>query len=185
MPNTEFKYIKCKENMLVDSLSRLRHLGLHENKDPEESGYEYGKSIFDTDENTVCSMDSDQNINNEFEINGIKCCQNEKDLANLKSQGRNAHTPNFLSITYNLDPENIKQLQQQDEHIAKLIDKCKLKKNDKMPYYLDEHDITYRKIRDGSNIFHAIMAPNTLQSYMLYESQCTRTQWLHKIISSH
>ena len=58
--------------MLVDILSRLRHLGLHEDNDPEESGYEYRKSIFDTDENTVCTLDSNQNVNNEFEIDGIK-----------------------------------------------------------------------------------------------------------------
>ena len=44
------------------------------------------------------------------------------------------------------------------------------KKNDKAPYYQDEHDITYRKIRDGPNIFHAIMAPNTLQPHIAYES---------------
>ena len=65
--------------MLVDSLSRLRYLGLHQDNDPEESGYEYRKSIFDTDENTVCSIDSDQAVNNKFEIEGIKCCLNGKE----------------------------------------------------------------------------------------------------------
>ena len=43
-------------------------------------------------------------------------------------------------------------------------------KNEKLPYYLNEHGITYRKIRDGPNIFHAIMVPNALHSYILYES---------------
>ena len=37
-------------------------------------------------------------------------------------------------------------------------------------YYLDKHGITYGKSRDGPNIFHAIMVPNTLQPYILYES---------------
>ena len=60
--------------MLVDSLSWLHCLGLHDDNDPEESGYQYKKSIFDTDENTVCSIHSDQNVNNFFEINGIKYC---------------------------------------------------------------------------------------------------------------
>ena len=31
--------------MLADSLSRLRHVGLHKDNDPKESGYEYRKSI--------------------------------------------------------------------------------------------------------------------------------------------
>ena len=47
----EFKHIKGKDNVLVDSLSGLRHLGLHDDNDPEKPGQEYGKSIFDTDEN--------------------------------------------------------------------------------------------------------------------------------------
>ena len=42
----DFKHIKGKENVLVDSLSTLRCLGLYENNDPEKPGYEYGKSIF-------------------------------------------------------------------------------------------------------------------------------------------
>ena len=37
MPHIEFQNIKGKENILVDSLSRLRHLGLHEDNDPEGS----------------------------------------------------------------------------------------------------------------------------------------------------
>ena len=36
-------------------------------------------------------------------------------------------------------------------------------KNDKIPYHLDEHDFTYRKIRDRLNIFHTIMVFNALQ----------------------
>ena len=57
--------------MLADSLSRLRHLGLHEDNDPEKSGYEYGKSIVDTNENTVCSIDSDQNVNKNLKLIGL------------------------------------------------------------------------------------------------------------------
>ena len=63
-PHFEFKHIKGKENSLVDSLSRLRYLGLHDDNDPEGPGQEYGKSIFNTDENMINSLDSDQNSNN-------------------------------------------------------------------------------------------------------------------------
>ena len=34
---------------------------------------------------------------------------------------------------------------------------------------MNENSITYRKIREGPNIFHAIMVPNTLQPFILYE----------------
>ena len=164
-----------KRKCASKQLSRLRHLGLHEDIDPEELGYEYGKSIFDTDENTVCSIDNDQNVNNKFEIDGFKNCLNGKDLVNFTSQYTNAQTidPNSLSTMYNLDPEKIKQLQQ-DWYITKITDKCKSKKNDNAPYYLDKHSITSGKIREGLNIFHAIMVPNTLQPYILYKSHNTQ-----------
>ena len=35
---------------------------------------EYGKSIFDTDKNTECSVYNNQKVNNEFEIDNIKYC---------------------------------------------------------------------------------------------------------------
>ena len=91
----------------MDNLWILRHLDLHEGNDPEESGYEYRKSIFDTDENAVCSIDSDQNVNNKFEIDGIEYCLNGKDFADFKSQDTNAHfiDTNSLSCMYDLDPE--------------------------------------------------------------------------------
>ena len=64
--------------MLTNSLSKLRPFSLHEDNDTEKSAYEYGKSIFDTDKNTVYSVDSNRSINNEFEIDDIKYCLNEK-----------------------------------------------------------------------------------------------------------
>ena len=105
----------------MDSLSRLRRLGIYEDNDPGKSGYEYGKSVFGTDENTVCSVDTNQNVNYKFEIYHIKYCLNEKDLTNLQPQSTDAHTAdtNSLSHMYNLDPTKIKQLQKHDVHISK------------------------------------------------------------------
>ena len=40
-------------------------------------------------------------------------------------------------------------------------------------YFLNEHGIAYTKIKDGSNIFHTIMVPQTLQCYILYDSHNT------------
>ena len=106
----DFKHIKGKENMIVDGLLRLKCLHIYEDNDPEKPGYEYGKSIFDTDENAVCSVDSNQNVNDEFEIDKIKYCLNGKDLTNLQFESTNA-----LSSMY--DTARIKQLHQQDIHI--------------------------------------------------------------------
>ena len=41
----DFKHIMGKENVLAESLSRLRHLGIYEDNDHEKSGNKYGKSI--------------------------------------------------------------------------------------------------------------------------------------------
>ena len=153
----DFKHIKGKENVIADSLLRLRCLGLDEDNDPE---------------NTVCSVKSNQNVNNEFEIDAIKYCLNEKYLTYFQSQGTDAHIvdANSFSHIYNLYPTKIKQLKQQDIHISKLLINVNQRKLNKKPYCLDEHGITYRKKRDGPNIFHTIMVPNTLQPYILYES---------------
>ena len=64
----EFKHIRGKENVLADSLPILRCLGLHDDNDLEQPGQEYGKYIFDMDENMINSLDSDQNSYDRFEI---------------------------------------------------------------------------------------------------------------------
>ena len=63
-PHFEFKHIKGK-NVLAESLSRLRCLGLHDDNDPEEPDQEYDILIFDT-KNIIHSLCSDQNSNDKF-----------------------------------------------------------------------------------------------------------------------
>ena len=56
-------------------------------------------------------------------------------------------------------------------YLSKIITKCKSQHHhDNIPYYLDEHGIASRKIKDGLNIFHAVMVPQKLQPHILYES---------------
>ena len=96
------------------------------------------------DENTVNSIDTDQNINNKSEIDGIKYFLDEKYLSNTRLQDTNINVTGTKSLPHicNLDPEKIIRLQQQDDYITKLIDKCKSMKNDKIPYP-DKYGITY------------------------------------------
>ena len=68
-PHIEFEHSKRKNNVLADSLSRLRCLGIHDDNDPERLGQEYGKSIFKTDENIIHSLDDVQNSTDKFKIN--------------------------------------------------------------------------------------------------------------------
>ena len=51
-----------------------------------ESGQQYGMSIFDMDENTVKTIDSDQNVSTKFKIDGIRYFLDEKDLARTRLQ---------------------------------------------------------------------------------------------------
>ena len=45
----DFVYIKERDNILADSLSKLKTLGLYETNDPKDPESEDGKSIFDTE----------------------------------------------------------------------------------------------------------------------------------------
>ena len=67
----EVEHTKGKENVLADSLSRLRLLGLRDDNDHVESGQEYSESIFDMDKNTINSVDSDQHVDNNFKLMGL------------------------------------------------------------------------------------------------------------------
>ena len=55
----------------------------------------------------------------------------------------------------------VKQSQQQDIHIGEIPTKCKSKSGAKY-YYLNEHWIVYRKLKDGPDTFHTDMVPQAL-----------------------
>ena len=144
-PHIEFEHIKGKENVLADSLPRQRCLGLHDDNDPEHPGQEYSKSIFDTDKNIINSLDNDQNSNDKFKINEQKYILDKNDTDNTHASSTST---NSLPQPWSLDLQKIRQLQQQDEYITKLIAKCKSSKNNEIRYYLDEQSITERSEMD-------------------------------------
>ena len=52
--------------------------------------------------------------------------------------------------------------------MSEIIVKCKSKHyHDKTPYHLDDHGIAYRKVKDRSNDFHAIMVPPNFPTFCL------------------
>ena len=83
IPHNEFEHIKGKEDILADSLSRLKTLGLYENNGPEKPGHEYGESIFNFNLETACNVDTSHNANQGFEIDSVKYELDEEDLDDL------------------------------------------------------------------------------------------------------
>ena len=110
----------------------------------KEPGQEYGKTIFETDENIIHSLDDDQKSADQFEINGQ---QNTLHKNNTDNTYASNTSNDSLPHTGNSDLQRIKQLQQQDENITKLIAMCRSSKNNETPYKMDEHSIIYRKIK--------------------------------------
>ena len=84
-------------------MSRLRCLGLHDDNDLEKLGQEYSKSNFNTDENTINGLDSVQEANDKFIIDGRQYIFDKNDLDNTHTS---ATSTNSLPHTYNLHLEN-------------------------------------------------------------------------------
>ena len=101
------EHIKGKNNVLADSLSRLRHLGLHDDNNPEESGKEYGKSIFETDENIIHSLDNDLKSTDQFEINRQRYILDKNNTDNTHASNTSTDS---LPHKCNSDPPKLKQL---------------------------------------------------------------------------
>ena len=183
-PYIDFKYIKGRDNILADSLLRLKTLRLYEVNDPEEPGERIWQVYFDRDLEIVCDVDINQHSNREFEIKGVKFLIDEKDTDDLPLRSKDEYYGDHIHSYIT----KVKQLQQ-DTHINYITTKFQSRKWDKTLYFLDEHGIIYRKIKDESNIFHSIMVPQTLEPYILYMSynalghNCPTC--LHSIIKRH
>ena len=102
-PHIELEHIKRKNNVLEDSLSRLKHLGLHDGNDPEQPGQEYGKSIFEKDENIIHSLDDDQKPVDQFKINGQQYILDKPSVDNTQANSTNTDS---TQQTCHLDPHN-------------------------------------------------------------------------------
>ena len=120
-----------------------------------------GQICFNSEIETVCSVDSNQKVNQEFYISGIKYYLNPKHKNDLSSPGTAVKFQIQDPPQCNIDLDKIKQLQAQDPHLSKVIAKCTPHNHhNKTPYYLDEG--VHGKVRNGSNIFHDILVPYKL-----------------------
>ena len=114
-PHMEFEHIEGKNNVLADSLSRLRHLGLHDDNDSKEQGQEDGKSIFETDKSIIHSIDDDQKSADQFQINRQQYILDKHNADNTHTISTNTDSSKH---TCHLDLQKLKQLQLQDENIT-------------------------------------------------------------------
>ena len=104
-PYIDFEHIKGRDNILVESISRLKTLGLYKANDPNGQEVNMANLFFDTCSETICDFDINQHSSKELEIKGIKYLIDEKHLDNFPSQSTDAHSrdPNPSSFKGNLD----------------------------------------------------------------------------------
>ena len=90
----------------------------------------------------VCGVDSNQNVNQEFKTDGIKCQLDTEHVDDLSAPDT-AENPKLQDpLQCKLDLTEVKQLQGQDMHLSKIIEKCtSCSHHDKKPYHSDENMI--------------------------------------------
>ena len=146
--NIQFDYIKGSNNILADTSSCLIAIDPETPTMPEEPGYEFGYAIFEefpkvqtkTYEvnEVIVGMDTEI-IKNDPELqNSLQCIQNP------------------------IEPQRLKNLQQQDSNIETLKRKLQNNRLDKEYYSLDENELLTRKVIDGGHEFRAIYLPSVL-----------------------
>ena len=97
-PYIDFEHIKGIENILAGSVSWIQTLGLYEAKASKKDGHEYGESIFDSETETVCSVENNEKVNQDFEANGVKYQLDVKhvdDLSLHDTAGKSRHHDPF------------------------------------------------------------------------------------------
>ena len=125
--------------------------------------------FFGLETETICSVDSNQKISQDFEIDSIKYQLDTEHEDDLLPPGTAVKPILQIPLQCKLDLTEAKQLQGQYTHLSKIIAKCiSCSHHDKTPYHLDENGIVYRKARDGSNTC-VITVPQRLQPYILYD----------------
>ena len=137
-PHIGFEHIKGKENILADSLSRLKILGLYETNTPEKEGHGYSKFVFNLEPETVCNIDRNQKVNQAFEIDSMKYqldTEHEDDLSSPDTVVKPKLQDPLQCMS---DLTEVKQLHGQDMHLSKIIAKCTSHSHhDKTSYYFN------------------------------------------------
>ena len=108
----------------------MKSLSLYKDNNPEKPGHEYGKTIFDSDLEMVCNVDSNHNTTKDYEIESIKYILMIKTYMTFLSKVT-THFGDCNPFKFNLNLTDVRQLMQQYIHISKIVTKCKSKKYDK------------------------------------------------------
>ena len=106
-------------------MSRLWTLGLYEANEPKKEGHEYGKSIFDSETEMIYSIENNQKVNQDFEVDGVKQQFDVKHVDDISLYDTSVNSKHHVLPQSELDPTQIKQLQVQDTYLSKIIAKCK------------------------------------------------------------
>ena len=122
-----------------------------------------GMSTAEPEPEAVCSVHSNQKVNQEFEIDSIKYHldpEHEDDLLPPDTTVK----PQIQDLPKcKLNMDKVKQLQVQDPHVSKVIVKCTSHSHhDKTPYIFRQRQDCIEKSGDRSNIIHAIMVSQIL-----------------------
>ena len=90
----------------------------------------------------VCSIDNNQKVNQDFEVDGIKYQLVVKHVDDLSLHNTAVKSKQHDLLQCELGLTEVKQLHGQDMHLSKIIAKCKSQyHHDKAPYDLNEHGI--------------------------------------------
>ena len=68
-----------------------------------EKGHEHGKSIFNSERETVCDIENSQKINQNFEVGGVKYQLDAKHVDNLSLHDTSVNSKHHDTSQCNLD----------------------------------------------------------------------------------
>ena len=128
--NIKFENLQGSKNVLADTRSRLIDIGEDTQFPPEKQGYEFSYAVFE-DLPKIKTFHANEVIVDDKEV------KNDPDLADT-----------LQCITNPLSAKRMKQLQEQDPDIQKLMHKLKHNKLDK-EYYKMEDDLLKQNVVDG------------------------------------
>lgn len=165
-----FEWIKGKENVLADVLSRLIKVDPDVALPPEEPGKEFGYSLFD-----LPSPIDAQNSTNPCEVDFIDMVCTTQVFCRHPSKWCQYHREDVelgeiregVEIQLPITREKLIELQKADTQCQRLITKYEKGDLDDTMYDMRE-GILHKNVRDNKQMFHVVVLPQVLVEPALY-----------------